>query len=439
MEKQKTCLEKLKSPFSKDFWGDPLSERDLEKEFQEIENSDEPRREKRVQRYILAVESLVNKKYKGNWEKAPWLVQFFPLIVKFLPELKYAKAVNPGLDGFSGFMGTSKQSIVDRLNKNYRPDHVFFEEVPTYEELEQRFEQTHNKPISFPIICKPDIGERATGVIYIQNKAQLEEYLQNAEPNFHLEKFYDQKEFALSWTRDPQTGEYRIWSVIEKQIPCIVGDGKTSFRELLVHKIEELELAHDRKEKILACYSREELDQILPEGEQKRIVKTASISYGTTFKKIEPTEMQTQQLRILVSQFIENPKGLYQGRFDLRAESFEELTEGNAKIIELNGVGGMPMEIYESHLSVPEKYKLLFKYFSYILEIAKENVDAGRAEKATHLALPMHVGRLLFTKNKTQELAKTDQEKRSLREDVKYLFKLVRKRGKGYKKEGNIN
>jgi hypothetical protein len=431
-----------------------FSPADLEEIFREIDDSDASRSEKRVQRYIVAVEDLINSKYGGCWEKAPWMVQFAPVIVKFFPKFKYAEAVNPGLEGFSGFMGVSKQGIVERLNSQYRPNHVFFKDVPTLENLEQRFEEENGEALTFPIICKPDIGERASGIKYMYSSEQLEEYLQpideslsdeaqkklkdqRAQPNFHLEKFHDDREFALSFTKDPDTGEYQTWSLVEKQIPFVVGDGNTTLRELIVNKVEEMNLASDRKDKIFNCFSQEDLETKLPDGEHKTIVKMASISYGTTFKKIDLKETQMQQLRTLLPLLIEDSKGIYQGRFDLRAKSLEDLLEGLLKIIEKNGLGGMPMEIYESHLSISEKYKILFTYFEYLLQIAERNVENKNAQKVVNAALPVHVGKLLFTKNKTQELTKTDKEKASLRADVKHILKVVLRRGKGMKRDEN--
>jgi|GEM_PF-1273243 D-alanine-D-alanine ligase-like ATP-grasp enzyme len=397
-----------------------------------IKNADQ----EKIGTFVEAVIELVNTKYDGCWEKTSWVAQFWPVFAKFYPQFKYAISINPGLDGFSGFTGVSKQEIVQRLNPEFRPDHVFFEEVPTMEELEERFrKENDNQPLTFPIICKPDVGERATGVTYMYSREQLEEYLQpidetlpekkqlklkkeRASRNFHLEKFHDDREFALSWTKDPETGEYRVWSVIEKQIPSIIGDGKTTFRELIAHKVDAIELETDKKEKILKCYSREELNEIIPEGEEKTMVKTASISYGTKFKKQELTELQIQRLRELLPQLIQNDEGLYQGRFDFRAKDLESLVSGDLKIIELNGLGGMPMEIYESHLTIEEKYEILFRYFKYLLQLAKRNVEIGNAKKSVGSdGLVFHVGKTVVGKNKTQDLFADERVER----DIKFL------------------
>ena len=224
----------------------------LKEEFRNIKDANESWRERRVKRYIIAVKNIIHEKYGDCWEKAPWVVQFLPLIVKHFWHLHLLNAVNPGMDGFSGLTGVSKKSINDRLNDNFRPDNLFFKKVSTTTQVLKAFEEKYKRTLPYPLICKPDIGERATGVTFIYCDEQLQVYLKTARPNFILEAFCDTKrEFGLSWIQDPESEEYTIVSLVEKQIPFVVGNGKQALISLVENKCASMKVAPEKTEKIL--------------------------------------------------------------------------------------------------------------------------------------------------------------------------------------------
>jgi len=397
----------------------------LKEEFQNIKDSSKSWRERRVKRYILAVKKIIHEKYGDCWEKAPWVVQFLPLIVKHFWHLHLLNAVNPGMDGFSGLTGDSKKSINDRLNETFRPDNLFFKKVPTTAQVFQAFKEKYKEELSYPIICKPDIGERATGVTFIYCDKQLQTYLKTARPNFILESFCDTKrEFGLSWIQDPESEEYTIVSLVEKQIPFVVGNGKQTLLALIEKQYASMNVAPEKRKKILSGFSNQEKKSIPNKGEEITIVRTASISYGTKFKKINIPKASRKKLSDLIGKMITEKNGVFVGRFDLRADSVADLLQGKVKIIELNGIGGMPLEIYEPHILIDKKYEILFSYFEDVLAFAKKNIEYGRGIPANRLSLHKHVYKILFSKRKTQELPA------DLKEDLRYILKLVLGRGR---------
>ncbi len=397
----------------------------LKEEFRNIKDSTGSWRDRRVKRYIIAVKNIIQEKYDGCWEKAPWVVQFLPLIVKHFWHLHLLKAVNPGMDGFSGLTGVSKQSINTCLNEAFRPQYFHFKKVPTLEQVTKSFEDKYKKPLPYPIICKPDMGERATGVTFIYCEEQLKSYLKTAAPDFILEVFHNtKKEFGLSFIQDPESKHYTIVSLVEKQIPFVIGDGKKTLQTLIQEKCVCMKIAPDREAKILHGFSTEERESIPQKKEEITIVRTASISYGTKFKKINIPKPNQKKLSSLIEKMIARKDGIYIGRFDLRADSVEDVLNGKVKIIELNGIGGMPLEIYEPHISIDKKYDILFTYFEDVLAFAKKNIEYGRGMPANRLSVHRHISKLLFGKKKTQELPP------DLKEDLKHILKLVLSRGR---------
>jgi len=384
----------------------------FEKIFQFLRDLDQKSREKMVQRQISAVKEFIAKSQVDNphfsWNSCPWPVQFLPVITKFYREWGKINAVNPALSGFSGLMGMPKTEVNQRLNENFRPRNLFVKELPkSRENLDQLFLEKYNSPAAFPLIFKPSIGERASGVSFVREEQLADFFAGNSGlKNIIIEEFVAKElEFGLSWSRNPQTEKLEIISLVQKNTPRVRGDGSKILRELILQKCAELSLAKSREKNILAGFSDIELSEKII-GE-KNIVRTASVSYGTNFSKISLNSAQNKKLIELVSIFLDNFAGIYAGRFDIKADSLADLLNGNCLILEMNGVGGTPLEIYDNSFSIDEKYAVLFDYFSRIFAIAEQNIAHGRGEKITKMEGLKTLAKNFFGKKKTQELPET--------------------------------
>ncbi len=406
----------------------------------------EKSREKMVQRQISAVQEFVEKSREKNphfsWNFCPWPVQFLPVITKFFRDWGKINAVNPTLSGFSGLMGMSKIEMNQKLAEPFRPRNLFFKTLPKSREiLEQFFREKYGEPPNYPVIFKPNVGERASGVNFVRAD-QIDEFLQPSPrlpPSLKLrrtsrmtgvgnqnlteiifEEFIETElEFGLSWIRNPHTEELEILSLVQKKTPRILGDGQKTLRELILEKCAELNLDKSREKKILAGFSADELAEKIV-GE-KNIVRTASVSYGTSFQKINLSASQKEKLIKLIPQLLENFAGIYAGRFDLKANNLEELLRGKCKILEMNGVGGTPLEIYDNDFSIPERYEVLFNYFFKVLEIADQNIRENRGQEISKLVVLKNLAKNFFGNSKTQELP--ENVWKNLREVIKISLK----------------
>ena len=369
----------------------------------------EKSREKMVQRQISAVQEFVEKSREKNphfsWNFCPWPVQFLPVITKFFRNWGKINAVNPALSGFSGLMGMSKIEMNKRLAEKFRPRNLFFKTLPKSREiLEQKFMEKYGELPNYPVILKPNVGERASGVNFVRAD-QIDEFLAGNQDLTEIifEEFIETElEFGLSWIRNPHTEELEILSLVQKKTPRILGDGQKTLRELILEKCAELNLDKSREKKILAGFSAEDLSEKVV-GE-KNIVRTASVSYGTSFQKINLSSAEEENLIKLIPQLLENFAGIFAGRFDLKANNLDELLQGKCKILEMNGVGGTPLEIYDNALSIPERYEVLFNYFSKVLEIADQNIRENRGKEISKLVALKNLAKNFFGNSKTQEL-----------------------------------
>ena len=69
--------------------------------------------------------------------------------------------------------------------------------------------------------------------------------------------------------------------------------------------------------------------------------------------------------------------GFYFGRYDVKAESLQDLEAGKIKIIELNGMGSLPTHIYDPENDMRNAYKELFRHRKIAYDISKKNKALG--------------------------------------------------------------
>jgi DNA-directed RNA polymerase subunit L len=383
--------------------------RPLWERFKKIQEQDAPKRKKKAHRLALSVEHIVEEEKKDNpnfsWERLPWLIQFLPALVEIAGDANKLNAVNPGISGISGLLGTPKNEINERLSEDFRPRNLFLKKSPeSRDELDKMFAGKYGEKIKFPVVFKPAVGERASFFECLQ-ESEVDNFLKEkaGTENVLFEEFADTKsEFGLSWTRDPDTGEFEIDSLVEKKFPTVTGDGQRKIGELVEAKLAELNLEEEKAEKIRK-WNRHHAEQILPAGEEIVISRAASISFGTKFQKIK-IDKKDPSLINLLKKMIVKKDGVYAGRFDLRADDLENLKNGNVKIIEMNGIGGMPLEVYESHLKIEEKYEILRKHFQKLLKIGEKNIAKMNGKEITFFRSAHEVLRHFFGPNKKQEL-----------------------------------
>jgi hypothetical protein len=69
---------------------------------------------------------------------------------------------------------------------------------------------------------------------------------------------------------------------------------------------------------------------------------------------------------------------LYFGRYDIKYNTWEELSEGkNFSIIELNGCGSEPTHLYDSNKSIFSAWKIIIHHWKLLYKIAQQNHQKG--------------------------------------------------------------
>jgi hypothetical protein len=177
----------------------------------------------------------------------------------------------------SGFVGESKHQILEHLKDAapWLPHSTLLPSgSPTQRIAEaQEFMRCHS--LQLPVVVKPDAGQRGSGVSIIRSFEQLQEYLTRASFPVILQEYIPGKEYGVFYYRYPGDRRGRIFSVTEKRMPVLLGDG--------VRTLEELILADERAVCMSHFYLRknsERIQEVPAMGEGVQLVEIGTHCRG---------------------------------------------------------------------------------------------------------------------------------------------------------------
>jgi membrane protein DedA with SNARE-associated domain len=290
-------------------------------------------------------------------------------------------AANPGIPA-GGFVLESKSSILGAIGDR--------EAVPAFRALDLPDEPAARIEAAaaahaelggrWPVVGKPDRGERGAGVTVVRTPAELATWALGAPREAILQEHVGGEEFGVFYVRRPSEASGWIFSITSKEFPEVVGDGRRT--------LEELVLADERA----VCQARlhldrlaSRLDEVPAPGERIRLVEIGNHCRGTTFR--DGRSLETPELARRIDEIARSFPGFHFGRFDLRAPSVEAFRAGRGlRVLELNGVTSEATHVYEPGSSLLEAYRTLFRQWRLAFEIGRENLARGaRATSAREL------------------------------------------------------
>lgn len=308
------------------------------------------------------------------YEYWPFMVFFMPLIPVWLyhalrsRSLVYFTAVNPGMF-LSGLFGESKKEILEKIDPQYLPITVYFEN-DLNENMVWEAMQLHG--IDYPFILKPDVGERGNGVEKIDTPQQLRRYLEkHLGQKTILQEFIDYKhEFGVFYYKYPDGGS-GISSIAGKKFLSVTGDGQKTLEALIQSDIR----ASIQYERLKIEYG-DKIYSVVPNGVELLLEPIGNHCKGTMF--LNSTALATSALVQTFDHISHGFEGFYFGRFDLKVKSLEHFSVGkNIKILELNGVTSEPAHIYDPNYTLWQAYRDIAKNMGICARIARQNHKRG--------------------------------------------------------------
>lgn len=263
--------------------------------------------------------------------------------------------------------GEKKSEIFELIPPEYIPETILIQQ----NDLE-RAAYTAEK-IGFPIIAKPDIGERGVWVKKLNDQDELKEYVAKCPVNFLLQEMVNYPiELGVFYIKYPgKNGS--ITSIVRKDFLKVIGDGKSTINELLQKKERAL-LTADLNSEYLMKHG----DHVLEVNEEVLVEPIGNHCRGTMFlnDNAEIDSRLTEAFNKLADQIPD----FYFGRFDLRCSTYQDLRElRNFKILELNGAGAEPGHIYQPGYSLINAYKDLFWHLKVLSDISALNRKRGHS------------------------------------------------------------
>jgi hypothetical protein len=308
-----------------------------------------------------------------NWEYWPFGIVQAPFFIYWLwlslkaRSLFFFSASNPTiLTG--GMLGESKSEVLQLVPDELKPKTILVRLPMTREEV---IHVIQKNGLSFPLIFKPDLGERGWMVKRIYTESDIDTYLSQIKIDFIIQELIDLPfEFGLFYVRFPNDANGKVNSITGKDFLSVTGDGTKTLQELILQK-DRAKLQWN----VLSETYKNELSLILKKGERKELVSIGNHCLGTTF--LNANHLITPKLNESFDRISKQIKGFYFGRYDLRCASLSDLENGNVKIVELNGCGAEPAHIYHPGASLWDGISVLFRHWQNLYRVSAQNHALG--------------------------------------------------------------
>lgn len=311
--------------------------------------------------------------------------EFWPAYLFYLPVLLYVlylglkfksvslfTAANPAIVA-GGFLGESKYRILKTLSGagNYIPQTSLISDREPADRVHGALAFMKSNQVSFPVVLKPDVGQRGSGVAVVRSDKELRTYLHNSHYETIVQEYVPGFEFGVFYYRYPNEKHGRIFSITEKRLPVLTGDGRTTIGDLILADHRAVCMARFYRSK-----NAHQLDRIPGKNESVQLVELGTHCRGAMF--LDGNHAITPALEETIERISRTFDGFYFGRFDIRVPSLADLKSGrNVKVVELNGVSSEATHIYDPNLSLLWAYRVLFQQWRIAFEIGDANRRRG--------------------------------------------------------------
>lgn len=294
----------------------------------------------------------------------PAIFLFWPLLAIRSRALLYFTATNPGIP-LGGFFGEKKYDIIKSISPQYLPQTLLISK----EKLPNAIELIQQAGFTFPLIIKPNVGERGTDVAKINSAQELEEHLQSCNGEIIAQEFITHpEEYGVLYYKYPDGGKKGIFSVVKKGFLYVTGDGQNTIEQLL-QKNERARFQINS----LRIEKGDLLKTIPPQGERVLVQSIGNHCKGTEF--IDANLLINDSMVAAFEKIAQQIPGFYYGRFDVKAPSDEHLQRGEGiKVMEVNGATSEPGHIYDMHtMTLLKAWRDVWKSMEIIQKIGLQN------------------------------------------------------------------
>lgn len=338
--------------------------------------------EQRTARRVEQPGSLFRARMRGRWLRLRrW--EYWPAWVVYLPLLwmlpwrtrrsgsvRLATCVNPGI-AMGGLAGESKSEILGLFG-----DHpaiarwILVKPGDARDRCAAICAFTRTLPSSWPVVVKPDRGERGTGVVIARDPDELLAAVSRIRIPLIAQEYIPGREYGVFWVASAQGTAGHVVSIAHKAQVRVHGDGSRTLLELLI--------AEDRLLPFLQLHLRrhaKRLGEVVAAGESVAVTELGTHALGATF--FDARELASPELDSAIEEMFGAATGLDFGRLDIRVPDEASLLRGaSLRVLEFNGLTAEPAHIYDPGYSLRRaRQDLLWQWTAA--------VELGRVRSAT--------------------------------------------------------
>lgn len=215
-------------------------------------------------------------------------------------------AANPAIP-HGGVVGESKYEILKQLPADWVIPSSLIESGQPIDRFDALQRAIEANGWHYPIILKPDVGERGAGLKLVRSENDARAYLSRYGAPVIAQVYHPGPfEAGIFYYRLPGQDAGRIFSITDKHMPVLIGDGESTVREL-IFRHPRFRMQADRFLSRLNGHA----DAVLPAGSPMRLAIAGNHCQGTMFCDGSP--LLTQQLESTVDQIARAIDGFYFG------------------------------------------------------------------------------------------------------------------------------
>jgi hypothetical protein len=332
-----------------------------------------------------------------RWEFWPSVILYAPVVPHIARlaithrGLATLSAANPGIPE-GGFVGESKSAILAQLPELWTLRATLIGEGGTEARLDDLRQLVELGEYHFPLVLKPDAGQRGIGVRLVHSLDDARAYFQTQPGAVVVQRYHPGPfEAGIFYYRRPGERHGRIFSLTDKLFPVVIGDGRST--------LEELIWAHPRYRLQASVFLRRhagENQRVLPEGERFQLAIAGNHAQGTLF--VDGAHLVTPDLERRIDEIARQMRGFYIGRFDVRYADVGRFQRGeDLAIVELNGVTSEATHIYDPQLTLWNAWRVLCEQWALVFEIGAANRQRGHIPVSGRRLLSLSIRHLRHT------------------------------------------
>ena len=312
-----------------------------------------------------------------------WLI-YLPVVIQWLAlsirhrSLTLPLLANPQLP-LSGMVGVPKSLILSHAGpicNEYILPWFVFECTQESNDIQAAnvCEKMLQKGFDFPVVCKPDIGCRGSGVKLVHSREGLSDYISSYPKNagIMVQQLADyEPEVGIFFVREPGSQQGEIISLALKYSPYVVGDGKKTLGELIEQDPRAGKLAH-----LYADRHAVHWNSVIPKAEPFKLVFSASHCRGAIFR--DANDFITPELVESLNHILSDLPEFYYGRLDVKFADIESLKHGKTlQIIEINTASSESLHIWDRNTRLREALRSLMKQYRILFKLGQLNRKRG--------------------------------------------------------------